>query len=66
MTADDIRAALPYLTAAERAEVDRYLAADKTLWRPLPGPQSMGHDSLADITGFGGAAGSHSSGVTLR
>lgn len=27
------------------------------IWKPLPGPQSMGHDSLADITGFGGAAG---------
>ncbi|MGZ3184379.1 MAG: terminase [Telluria sp.] len=27
------------------------------IWRPLPGPQTLGHDSLADITGFGGAAG---------
>lgn len=27
------------------------------IWRPLPGPQTMGHDALADITGFGGAAG---------
>lgn len=57
MNASDIAAALPYLTAAERALVDQYLANDTTLWRPLVGPQSMGFYSQADITGFGGAAG---------
>lgn len=27
------------------------------VWLPLPGPQTMAYESLADITGYGGAAG---------
>ncbi len=27
------------------------------LWRPLPGPQTLAYESLADITGYGGAGG---------
>ena len=26
-------------------------------WRPLPGPQTMAYESIADVVGFGGAAG---------
>lgn len=52
------RAALePYLTDAMRAEIDAILASDTTIWRPLPGPQTMAYYSEADVVGFGGAAG---------
>lgn len=58
MNATEIADLLPYLTAGERAELNAILAADKRLWRPLPGgPQSMAYFSKADIVGFGGAAG---------
>lgn len=48
---------LQYLTPEELAELDALLVADKTIWRPLPGPQSMAYYSDADIIGYGGAAG---------
>ena len=48
---------LQYLTPEERAELDTLLTTDKTIWRPLPGPQSMAYESIADIIGYGGAAG---------
>jgi hypothetical protein len=48
---------LQYLTPEELAELDALLVADKTIWRPLPGPQSMAYYSEADIIGYGGAAG---------
>jgi hypothetical protein len=49
---------LDRLTPAERAELDQLLdATAEMIWEPLPGPQMMAHDSLADITGYGGAAG---------
>lgn len=57
MNAAEIQEILPYLTPAERAEINRILAADKTIWRPLPGPQLMAYESRADIVGYGGAAG---------
>jgi len=57
MSPQEIAALLPYLTAAERAEVDAILAADKAIWRPLPGPQIMAYQSEATIIGYGGAAG---------
>lgn len=50
-------ALLAYLTDEERAELDSLLTSDKTIWRPLPGPQTMAYDSMADIIGYGGAAG---------
>ena len=48
-----------YLTSKEREELYRLVAldVDRTLWRPLPGPQTMADDSQADIIGFGGSAG---------
>jgi hypothetical protein len=53
----DVKSALHHLTIDERAELDALVASDTTIWRPLPGPQSLAAESLADITGFGGAAG---------
>ncbi len=50
-------ALLAYLTDEERAELDSLLTSDKTIWRPLPGPQTMAYESEADIIGYGGAAG---------
>lgn len=57
MDAAEIASLLPYLTPDERAEVEKILASDKQIWRPLPGPQSMAYYSRADIIGYGGAAG---------
>lgn len=56
-TPAQVREALPYLTDAEREELDRLLASDREIWRPLPGPQRQAFDSKADIVGYGGAAG---------
>lgn len=57
MNANEIINLLPYLTPEERKELDALLAADKAIWRPLPGPQSLAYHSKADIIGYGGAAG---------
>ena len=46
-----------YLTADELAELDTLLTSDKTIWRPWPGPQTDAYQSVADIIGYGGAAG---------
>jgi hypothetical protein len=48
---------LKYLTPEELAEIDALLASEKTIWRPLPGPQQMAYESTADIIGYGGSAG---------
>lgn len=50
-------ALLAYLTPEELAELDTLITSDPTIWRPLEGPQSMAYESLADIVGYGGAAG---------
>ena len=47
---------LSKLTDDERVELDKLLTNDKP-WTPLPGPQEMAYESLADVVGFGGAAG---------
>lgn len=57
MRAEQVAELLPYLTESERVELNRLLAADTAIWRPLPGPQSDAFYSPADITGYGGAAG---------
>jgi hypothetical protein len=59
VTPDELRGLLPFLSADERKELDAILAADiaSCIWRPLPGPQTMAYESLADVIGFGGAAG---------
>ncbi len=48
-----------YLTPEELAELDDLLVADMnvSVWRPLPGPQTMAYESKADVVGYGGAAG---------
>lgn len=46
---------LPYLTEAEKVELDNLLRAD--IWLPLPGPQTLAYESTADVVGYGGAAG---------
>lgn len=59
MSPQEIEALLPYLTAAERAEVDALLAQSikSQIWLPLPGPQLLAYESTATIIGYGGAAG---------
>jgi hypothetical protein len=59
MNASEVRAMWPHLTASERAEVERIIAADLQAapWRPQPGPQSAAYWSDADVLGFGGSAG---------
>lgn len=49
-------------TSSERDRLARALLLARELkrrcpWRPLPGPQSMAYASLADVIGYGGAAG---------
>lgn len=50
-------ALLAYLTPQELAQLDALITSDPTIWRPLPGPQSVAFHSEADIIGYGGAAG---------
>lgn len=59
MNARDVVSLERYLTPAERDELAALLADDfrEAVWRPLPGPQSMAFYSVADIVGYGGAAG---------
>lgn len=59
MNPKDIQGLLPYLTQAERDEMDALVAADlaEALWRPLEGPQTLAYESKADVIGYGGAAG---------
>jgi len=52
-----IRRVWPYLTAKEKGEIEKLLAKDARVWRPLPGPQLEALFSEADIVGFGGQAG---------
>lgn len=47
--------ARPYLTAQDWRELDALIRDE--IWSPLPGPQSMAYESLADVVGYGGAAG---------
>jgi hypothetical protein len=48
-----------YLTPEERQELFALVEEDmaETVWRPLPGPQTLAYESQADVIGFGGAAG---------
>ena len=57
MRAEEIANLLPYMTADERAELQKIVSQDRAVWRPLPGPQSMAYHSQADVVGYGGAAG---------
>lgn len=55
--AEQILAALPYLTAEERIELDQLLLAGAPVWVPQQGPQSAAVQSEADIIFYGGQAG---------
>jgi hypothetical protein len=59
VTPDEVKELERYLTPKEREEL--YALIDQDMkdvpWRPLPGPQTMAYNSLADIVGYGGAAG---------
>jgi Terminase large subunit, T4likevirus-type, N-terminal len=59
VTADELAELERYLTPAERAELSAIIDADilERPWTPLPGPQTMAYESVADIVGYGGAAG---------
>ncbi|KAA5605517.1 terminase [Roseospira marina] len=56
---------LPYLTDAERAELDTLLTAGVPIWMPLPGPQTDAYHSEADVLGYGGAAGGGKSDLAI-
>jgi hypothetical protein len=53
----EAKALLEKMSPEELAKVDAMLEADKAVWRPQPGPQTMAYESDADIIGYGGAAG---------
>lgn len=55
---------LPFLTDKERAELDTLLASAPP-WLPLPGPQAQAYSTMADVTGFGGAAGGGKSALAV-
>lgn len=66
MSPDEVRELESYLTDEERQELHALIAQDmaEVRWLPLPpkgvsdlSPQAMAWASLADITGYGGAAG---------
>lgn len=56
MEREEIATVLPYLTDAERAQLDRLLTSGVP-WVPLPGPQTLAYQSTADVIGYGGSAG---------
>lgn len=56
-TPETIERLLPYLTDAERNELLGIIAAMNRVWLPLPGAQLQATLSIADVVGFGGAAG---------
>jgi hypothetical protein len=57
LTPESVAEALRWLTPDELARFDELLRGDEPDWRPLPGPQTMAWESMADVIGFGGAAG---------
>lgn len=60
-----IAAMLPYLTPAERRELDLLLTKDMPIWMPQVGPQMEALNSKADIIFFGGSAGGGKSELLL-
>ncbi len=59
MTPQELRELRAYLTPQEQREFDALIEADiaATPWVPLPGPQTLAYDSMADVVGYGGSAG---------
>lgn len=56
MSRNEQQELLNCLTPQEQEELDQLLTATNE-WLPLPGPQTAGYDSEAQILGYGGAAG---------
>lgn len=50
-----VKALLAFATPQEQAAINAILEA--VLWWPMEGPQSMAYYSVADVVGYGGAAG---------
>lgn len=67
MTPTEVAAVAAFLTEDERRELYSLIDADlsEVVWRPLPGPQTMAYESLADVIGFGGAAGGGKSDLAI-
>jgi hypothetical protein len=57
LSCEEIEQLLPFLKPEERAELDAILEAERELWKPFDGPQTMAFECEADIIGYGGAAG---------
>src|SRR5579862_6551083 len=67
-TPSELNGLLPFLTAPERAELDRLLEDPPApLWQPQPDnrPQRAAYESTADVIGYGGAAGGGKSDLLL-
>lgn len=54
---EDVQLAMAYLDEDEQAELHAHLSKLHRHWYSLPGAQSEGRYSKADVTGYGGAAG---------
>jgi hypothetical protein len=60
VNAAEIAELLPHLTPAEQRELQQltaFMEANTPVWTPLEGPQTLAYESLADVIGYGGAAG---------
>lgn len=53
----ELRDLLPFVSEADRAEIDRLLSVGAPLWMPQVGPQTMAAECQADILFYGGSAG---------
>jgi len=57
MSITELEKAILSMPAKVRAQLEEWVNTDWATWRPLPGPQERAYHSLADIIGYGGAAG---------
>lgn len=60
----EIAKLLKYLSPDERKELEGLLA-DAPIWLPMAGPQQQAFSSMADVVGFGGAAGGGKSSLAV-
>jgi len=67
LLAREARELWAFLNAEEQQEASTLLASDirEVFWRPLPGPQQMAYDSVADVVGYGGGAGGGKTDVAI-
>lgn len=57
LSISDMEAVIRAMPAKDRVLLERIAERDYANWRPLPGPQSEAYYSIADVLGYGGAAG---------